>query len=215
MTTLLALFLALLGPMPATQAKDLNTLIDGVDRNFASMKDFSADFMQSSTISLNQRREDEGHLYLTRDQKMRWEYKKSEEQYYISDGKTLYTYIPLDHQATKEQVKPSTADRFPMMFLIGKAGLRKEFRDFTELTNPNRLFPGDRVIRLNPIRKNEDIQSIEIEVNPDKNLIDHMVILGMDKSRTELIFLNIQVNTNIPASKFEFTPPAGTRIVQQ
>ena len=210
----MTLILALAGaPQSASRANDLNTLIDGVDRTFASMKDFSADFVQISTISLNQPHVDEGHLYLTRDRKMRWEYKKSEEKLFISNGKTLYSYIPLDREVTEEKVKDATAERIPMMFLVGRANLRKEFKEFEEL-KIKPWFDGDRVIRLYPIRKNEDIQSIEIEVNPRNNLIDRMVVLGTDKSRSEFIFMRIETNTNIPASKFEFKPPPGTRVVQ-
>ena len=209
----MTLVLALAGAsQAASRAKDLNTLIDGVDRTFASMKDFSADFVQISTISVNQTQEDEGHLYLTRDRKMRWEYRKTEVKLFISNGKTLYSYFPLDREVGTEQVKNSMADRFPMMFLVGKAGLRNDF-NFAEVKQAP-LFAGNRVIQLKPIKKNEDIQRIEIEVNPRTSLIDRMVILGTDQSRNEIIFMKIKINTNIPASKFEFTVPPGVKVVQ-
>jgi hypothetical protein len=59
MKTIFALILALAGapqafPRPIQQAaapaKDLNTLIDGVDKVFAYMKDFQARFIQISRI---------------------------------------------------------------------------------------------------------------------------------------------------------------------
>jgi len=225
MTTLFALILALAGPVlpappPAPQAaapvKDLNAVIDGVDKTFASMKDFSAKFIQVSTNSVNQTQQDEGHLYLTRSKKMRVEYGRPDQpfdQLWVSDGKTLYTYVPGNRQATKDPVKDSMADQFPIMFLLGRSGLRNEFKDFTKLeTKP--LFQGDTVIRLNPNKNNKEIQGIEIEVNPRTSYIDVMKILYADKASTEFIFTDIEINRNLPAEKFEFTPPPGIRVVQ-
>jgi outer membrane lipoprotein carrier protein len=218
MTTLIALILAFAGalqtsPQPAPPVTSLPSLVDSVDRAFASMKDFSADFFQNSTNSVNQRQQDKGHLYLTKDRKMRWDYLEPEVKQWISNGKTLYTYIPANHQVIQEQVKNSMAEQIPIMFLIGRSGLRNEFQKIEEQsTKP--LFEGDRVLRLTPNRKGQGIEKIDIEVNPRTNLIDRMVILSSDKSSNELIFMNIEINTNIPASKFEFTIPPGTRVVQ-
>jgi outer membrane lipoprotein carrier protein len=144
---------------------------------------------------------------------MRAEYRKPEERLFISNGKTLYSYLPLDKEVTEEKVKDSSSDLTPMMALIGRSGLRNEFKDFTEIKTPPPLFPRDRIIRLTPNRKNEDLASIEIEVNPTNYLIDRIVVLGTDKSRNEFIFNKIEINMNIPASRFEFTPPPGTRQV--
>jgi len=222
MKTLIALILAFaatpqpfLPPVPqaAAPVKDLNALIDAVDKTFASMKDFSADFIQKSTNSVNQSQQDEGHLYLTRDRKMKLDYQKPEPKLWVSNGKTLSTYTPANRQVTQDPVKDSLAEEFPIMFLVGRAGLRKEFKEFKKLENKP-LIEGDTVIQLIPNRKNQEIHSINIEVNPRTNFIDHMTILFTDKSSTEFVFLNIEINQNIPASTFEFTPPPGIRVVQ-
>ena len=211
---ILSLAAALESPAPSPLLpKQLSALVDAVDKNFASMKDFSADFVQISTILVNQRQEDKGHLYLTKERKMRFDYTAPEEKHFISNGKTLYTYIPRARQVTREQVKESTSDIIPMMFLVGRANLRKEFRDITEVA-AKPLFDGDRVLRLLPQRKLEGIQSIDIEVNPRTNLIDRMILLDTDKSATDFIFLNIVVNSNIEAARFEFKPPPGIRVVE-
>jgi outer membrane lipoprotein carrier protein len=222
MKTLFALILALAGsspalPRPIPQAAapvmDTTTLIDGVDKTFASMKDFQARFIQFSKNSVNQSPADEGHLYLTRDKKMRVDYEKPEEKYFVSNGKTLFTYIPANRQVTQDPVKDSMAEQFPMMFLIGRSGLRKEFPKI-ERRSTRPLIDGDQVLWLTPNRKNQDIERIEIQVNPRTYLIDRMTILNTDKSSTDFAFFEIEINQNIPASKFEFTPPPGIRVIQ-
>jgi len=222
MKSLFALILALtsaphplLKPVPQAVApvKDLNTLIDGVDKAFASMKDFQAKFIQISKNPVNQSQQDEGLLYLTKDKKMRVDYQKPEEKHFISNGKTLFTYVPANRQVTQDVVKDSMVEQFPIMFLLGRSGLRKEFKEVRFL-NVKPMFEGDQVLRLTPNRKSQDIERIEIEVNPRTNLIDRMTILNTDKSSTDFAFLEIEINRNIPASTFEFTPPQGIRVVQ-
>ena len=222
MKSLFALILALtsaphplLKPVPQAVApvKDLNTLIDGVDKAFASMKDFQAKFIQISKNPVNQSQQDEGLLYLTRDKKMRVDYQKPEEKHFISNGKTLFTYVPANRQVTQDVVKDSMVEQFPIMFLLGRSGLRKEFKEVRFL-NVKPMFEGDQVLRLTPNRKSQDIERIEIEVNPRTNLIDRMTILNTDKSSTDFAFLEIEINRNIPGSTFEFTPPQGIRVVQ-
>jgi len=170
MIKLFALILAVAGlrqsasppPLPAPlSAKDLNSLVAAVDKTFASMKDFSTDFVQFSPNFVNRNQSAEGHLYLTKDRKMRWDYSKPEEMHYVSDGKTLYTYISASREVTKEAIKESDADQIPLMFLVGRANLKKEFQEPTELkTAP--VVSGNRVLHLVPKKKLEDVQSIDI-----------------------------------------------------
>jgi outer membrane lipoprotein carrier protein len=223
MKTLFALILALTGasqalPRPLQQAavpvKDTNALIDGVDKTFASMKDFQARFIQISKNSVNQSPPDEGHLYLTRDKKMRVDYEMPEEKHFVSNGKTLFTYIPANRQVTKDPVTDSMVEQFPMLFLIGRSGLRKEFKEFSLMSNVKPLVAGDQVLQLTPNRKSQEIERIEIDVNPRTYLIDRMMILNTDKSSTEFAFLEIEINRNLSASMFEFTPPQGIRVIQ-
>src|SRR5579885_1194606 len=101
----LALLLALVPTQASTKGQQLNDLVDGVERSFARMNDFDADFVQIDQNPLNRKHEASGHLYLMRPRKMRWEYKKPEEELFVSDGKTVYFYVPADKQVSKEPVK--------------------------------------------------------------------------------------------------------------
>jgi chaperone LolA len=223
MKTLFALILAFSGapqpvlkpaPQAAAPVKDLNTLIDGVDKTFASMKDFQAKFVQISAKPLNQPMQDEGLLYLTRDKKMRVNYEKPEKKEFVSNGKTLYTYIPANRQVTLDLVKDSMVEQIPMMFLLGRSGLKNEFNQIKDLTDRKPLFEGDRILSLTPKRKNQEIERIEIEVNPRTSLVDRMSMFYTDKSSTDFAFFNIEINRNIPASTFEFPLPPGIRVIQ-
>src|SRR5262245_51581286 len=90
MPLFLAIFLAFLqAPTPS-----LPTLVTGVERSFATMKDFSADFVQIFQDALNRKQQESGHLYLMRPRMMRWEYKNPEEKLFVSDSKNVFLYVP-------------------------------------------------------------------------------------------------------------------------
>jgi len=154
MSYLLAFFLAF---------QSLPELVDGVDRSFARMNDFSSDFVQIFKDPLNRKQEEAGHLYLKRSRMMRWEYKTPEEKYFISDGKTVYFYVPADRQVNKEAVKDTFDDRMPLMFLLGRSNLQNEFKDFT-LLNTKPIMAGPKVVRMMTKCKS-DLTELVIEVD--------------------------------------------------
>lgn len=212
MSFFLSLFLAFLQLPAASPRKDLNTLVKGVERSFATMKDFSADFVQIVEDSLNRRRQESGHLYLMRPRMMRFEYKSPEETYFISDGKTVYLYVPADKQVNKDAVKEALDDRIPLMFLLGRSNLSAEFTKFEEPAIKPYL-PGTRVIRMFPKRKTE-LTEIVMEVDPSNYQVRRLAFNTVDGQRSEFIFSNIRTNTGLRQSLFQFKVPPGVQIVE-
>jgi len=205
MQYLLALFFLLQNP-------SLNDVIAGVDRSFAQMSDFSSDFVQISKDVLNRKQEAAGHLYLKRARMARWEYTNPEEQLFVSNGKTVYFYVPADKQVNKEGVKDTFDDRMPLMFLLGRSNLRNEFSQFAELsTKP--FLAGTRVVRMTPKRKT-DLKELVMEVDPQNFQIRRLLLDHEDGSHTEFVFSNIRTNTGLKTSLFDFKVPPGVRVVE-
>ena len=202
----LAFFLLMMAP------QQLNDLVDGVERYFARMNDFSSDFIQISQDQLNRKREAAGHLYLKRSRMMRWEYKSPEEELFVSDGKTVYFYVPADKQVNREAVKDTFDDRMPLMFLLGRSNLRNEFRQF-ELLTAKPFFAGTKVVRMTPRRKT-DLMELIMEVDPASSQIRRLLLSHIDGSRSEFIFSNIRTNTGLKASQFDFKVPPGVQVVE-
>ncbi len=203
----LAVFLAFL----QVSAPNLNTLVDGVERSFALMKDFTADFVQVFEDSLNRKQQETGHLYLMRPRMMRWEYQTPEDKLFVSDGKTVYFYVPADRQVNKESVRESLDDRIPLMFLLGRSDLRKEFTRF-ELLNTKPFLPGTKVLRMYPRRKT-DLTEVIMEVDPANYQIRRLLLTHSDGSRSEFIFSNIRTNAGLRSGLFHFKVPPGVQVV--
>jgi outer membrane lipoprotein carrier protein len=205
-------FLALFLAMSPQVAGGLSGLVEGVERTFAQMKDFSADFIQIFEDALNRKQQESGHLYLMRPRMMRWEYKNPEDKLFLSDGKTVYYYVPADRQVSKEAVKESFDDRVPLMFLLGRSNLRDEFTRF-ELLNMKPFFEGLKVVRMYPKRKT-DLQEVLMEVDPANYQIRRLLLAHKDGSRSEFIFSSIRTNSGLHASMFDFKVPPGVDVVQ-
>jgi outer membrane lipoprotein carrier protein len=214
MSLFLAFLFAFLSPQAANEtnrAKEVYDLVHGVERVFAQMSDFSADFVQTDQNPLNRNQRASGHLYLMKPRKMRWDY-KSPDQQFVSDGKNVYFYVPADRQVTKEAVKETFDERMPLMFLLGRSNLSKEFSSFEELTRKPFL-DGTRVIRMYP-KKKTDIKDVEIEVDPANYQIRRLILDHVDGSQSDFIFSNIQTNTGLKEGFFEFKVPPGVQVVQ-
>jgi outer membrane lipoprotein carrier protein len=214
MSLLFAFLLFWVPSQSVSKLNDFNSLLDGVQRSFAQMSDFSADFVQKDQNPLNRNRQASGHLYLMRPRKMRWEYQMPEEQLFVSDGKTVYFYVPGDRQVNREAVKDTFDDRMPLMFLLGRSDLRNEFTRF-EL-NPvdqQRFLQGTQVVRMYPKRKT-DIKDVVMEVDPANYQIRRLILSHNDGSRSEFIFSNIRLNTGLKTPFFDFKVPAGVQVVQ-
>src|ERR1051325_1813668 len=190
----------------------LSEIVTGVERSFVRMKDFSSDFIQIFQDSLNRKQQESGHLYLMKPKMMRWEYKSPEDKLFVSDGKTVYFYVPADHQVNKEAVKNSFDDRVPLMFLLGQSNLRNEFTRF-ELLNTKPFFDGTKVVRMYPKRKT-DLTEVTMEVDPATFFIRRLLLAHSDGSKSEFFFSSIRTNTGLRASLFDFTVPPGVEVIQ-
>jgi outer membrane lipoprotein carrier protein len=192
--------------------QSLNTVIDGVDRSFARMNDLTANFVQISKDVLNRKRESAGHLYLKRGGMARWEYTNPEEHLFVTNGKTVYFYVPAEKQVNKDAVKDTFDDRMPLMFLLGRSNLRKEFTQFVDL-NTKPSVAGTKVVRMIPKRKT-DLKELIMEVDPQNFQIRRLLLEHFDGARSEFIFSNIRTNTGLKTTLFDFKVPPGVQVVE-
>jgi outer membrane lipoprotein carrier protein len=151
-------------------------------------------------------------LYLKRPRMARWDYASPEEQLFVSNGKTVYFYVPADKQVSKEAVKDAFDDRIPLMFLLGRSNLSGEFKEF-ELLKAKPFLAGTKVIRMTPKRKT-DLSDVIIEVDPQNYYIRRLILGHTDGSRSDFIFSNIRTNTGLKTSLFDFTVPSGVEVVE-
>ena len=212
--TLLPILLALLTVPSATagQGPSLGSLIDGVERKLERMRDLSAHFVQISEDALNRIQRQEGHLYLRRPRMMRWEYQSPEEYLFVSDGRTVYFYVPADMQVSREDVGDAMDDRIPIMFLLGRSDLENEFTRIVQLAVPPQV-PGMRVLQMYPRRKN-GVEEVQLEVDPGTFDIRRLRITFIDGSTMDLMLDQLETDADLDESIFDFEVPPGVDVIE-
>ena len=212
--TLLPILLAVLTVPSATagQGPGLGALIDGVERKLERMRDLSAHFVQIHEDGLNRIQRQEGHLYLRRPRMMRWEYQLPEEYLFVSDGRTVYFYVPAERQVSRDSVGDAMDDRIPIMFLLGRSDLENEFTRIEQLTELPKV-PGMRVLRMYP-RRQSDVDEVRLEVDPTTFDIRRLRFTYIDGSTMELVLDQIETDAELDESIFDFEGPPGVDVIE-
>jgi len=173
-----------------------------------------------------------GTVYFSRPGRMRWEYEAPESHVFVSDGKTIWSYVPSDHTATRVPVKESSDWRTPLALLTGKADLAK-LCSRIELLPPPGSSPDNAVLRClpkgekvsstpgkSPAAQNaaelpspDDFIEVRIEVHSQTGQLANVEIRQAGSIILEYRFGGWQENIQLPDSLFRFKTPVGVAIV--
>lgn len=203
-TLILTLFMVLAQPqiVQAERAK-LSTLTDFV-KSFSS---FRANFQQSqpdeSMFTMNRAT---GYVVIERPGKLFWVYQSPEHQEIIADGVDLWIYDADIDQATVRTLASVQTD-FPMSWLLYNEPVEKNF-DVIVGQKKN----GVSWFNLEP-KDATFFQSLEVAIG-DGKLQQIWMYQGADNV-TKVAFEDIEMNADIPASKFQFIPPKGVDVIGQ
>ncbi len=199
--------------------------------------DYSADFFQESKIaSLDRLQRASGEVEVAFDYqrtdtvprvKFRWQYDQPTNQEIVSDGRTMWVYLPGNRQVIESDV--SQIDRQqgenPVTFLSGLGNLSRDFH--IRWASPNTDREGNYILELQPRRISQLIHTLQIVVDRDAvrdyaendRTGDIFPILATtvkdpNENLTTIEFQDIRVNRNISERFFHFNRPAGVEVVR-
>ena len=188
--------------------------LDKLEATCSRTRDLSAKFHQTAANkSLGQVQEASGLVLLKRPGKMRWEYRQPEPRLYVTDGKRLWAYDPIDKQVTVQEVSQAFTSRLPLAFLAGDCNVR---RDFTVLPVENagtRATPDSAVLSLTPKQPEAGIARMLLEVSLQSGTIQRATLFDAVGNTTVIALSDVKLNTGLSDASFTFTPPAGTTVV--
>ena len=198
-------------------AGDVHSIAQGVDKHYNQLRTLQAEFTEVYRGSGMERTES-GTVWLAKGGmkkpgKMRWEYRSPREKLFVSDGRDAWFYVPGDRQVRKTAARKLDDIRSPLAFLLGKSKLEKELQGLSLAPDVTPLAAGDVVLRGVPQAMADRISEILLEITPDHQ-IARIVIDEVDGSTTEYRLSDPKENVEIPAARFDFTPPAGTEVVE-
>jgi len=242
----LVLFLAsAAAPVWAVELNDVIRTLEtpfqpGTDKEFR-IADYSADFFQESKIaSLDRLQRANGRVEVAfsyqgektvPEVKFHWQYEQPTTQEIVSDGKSLWVYLPDNNQVILSDIAMVNQSRQndPMTFLTGLGNLSRDFH--IDWAAPQNDSEGNYVLELKPLRDSSLISRLVIVV--DRSSIEAFLQRGVKSppgglrfpiksttvfdpngNSTIIEFSNLRINIGIPENTFQFILPEGVQLVR-
>lgn len=190
---------------------NVHTVAQAVDAHYNHLHSLEADFVeiyQGSGIE----RSESGTLWLKKPGKMRWEYRSPEEKLFVTDGDQAWLYLPSAKQARKSSLRKMDDLRSPLAFLLGKTKLEKELLNLSFAPDVEPSSPENWVLRGVARGMEDRTRQVLVEVTPQYR-IARILIDSTDDSITEYRFSNQKEDVQVLDSKFRFSAPAGSEII--
>lgn len=207
--TLLFAPLVLTAAVAAAQAKQPpDALAKALQARYDSIRDFSADFVQSYRAGvLKTQTRESGTVSVKKPGKMRWVYSKPERKELVSDGKKIYWYVPEDKQVRVSDV--GTQISTPDQFLSGRGDIS---RDFTP-SYVDTTVPGTIALKLVPRRSEPEYQYLVVSLDPETLQIRALAFRDHQGGESMHTFSNIKENRGLADKDFVFRVPSGVSVV--
>ena len=182
---------------------------DGMERLrefFRSTQSLSANFHQVVRDAQKRKvQEVDGSMRLQRPGKFRWDYSKPFVQHIIGDGKKVWLYDPELNQVTVRDMDQALGAS-PAALLAGG----KDMEDNFVLTYQER---GDGLEWVLATPKGKDSGFERVAVGFKDGKLYAMALHDSFGHTTLIRFYDLQVNPQLPADSFKFTPPANADVV--
>lgn len=196
-------------PAPA----NAEAYVKAFESSYRDVHSLRAGFTQTYTLG-GRTREESGTVTFARGGLMRWDYQHPQ-QLFVSDGKEISFYVPEEHQLTRAPLKSSTDFRAPFELLLSRFNLHRVFSNVELAASALDHPPGDQVLRAFPKKEfAAEYTDVLIELDPQFNM-RRLVVNYPDHGRMDFRFDQIDRNPPVSPSLFQFTPPAGTEIIDQ
>jgi chaperone LolA len=178
-------------------AQDAETVLKLLQNKFDSISDLSADVIQKS----NSKTSLSGKLFFKKDNNLRMEFGN---QTIVADGKTTWNYNKKSKKVIISNYDENSSGLLSINYLVYRYPAECELSLSKEGNN--------QILILTPKTKRNNLGIVKLFITKE-NLIDKAVISNEAAGNMEVRFSNYKLNQNISDSKFLFTAPEGTSVV--
>ncbi len=185
-------------------------VVTAVKDTYRSVNTIRADFTQVVTDPVTKQQDRQrGRLVLKRPKKMKIEFLAPNPRTFMSNGKFLWIYDPVQKQVIEQQD------------LGGGGGVGVLLDDLSKLDElfSTTLMPEDKppklthTLRLVP-RQQGAFQSLDLTVTKQKYVLQDLILTDAMGSVTEMHFTLVRIDTDVPDAEFEFVPPPGVQVIK-
>ena len=200
---------------PTGAADNAAELAQSLQRKYDTVRDFSADFVQTyQSGALRKKTTERGHVLIKKPGKMRWDYVSPEKKLFVSDGVKVYSYTPEDKQVIVSTVPKDDKAGASILFLAGKGNL---VRDFTASLAevPSGSPAGSAALKLVPKTAQPDYDSLLLVVDRQTLGLRALVTLDAEGGQSAIAFANLKENVNPADKEFAFNIPRGVDVINE
>lgn len=180
-------------------------ILPAILSGYQSIKDIKGTFSQKSVLKdLKKEMSFQGVFAIKIPKKMFWRYEGSDLQEVYINGDEMIVYQQKNSQAFRSKFDEATIGQTPIALLSGLKDVKKDY-DVTEK---------DGFVRLTPKSAFFSINYIDIYPAEGKFPIKKIIVNDKNTNEIEITIEEVELNTEIKDSRFAFTPPEGTTIVE-
>ncbi len=233
-------------PAGAAQAKEvsLESVVAALESPFKAdadatqaIADFEARFFQESRIaSLDRIQSGEGKVLVKFERSMagqnpkalfRWEYTRPTRQEFVSNGRTIWVYIPENRQVIESDIEAAAESRpdDPLTFLTGLGNLSRDF--LIRWAEPRTDAEGNFILDLQPRRPSPMIESMRLVVTTEAVTahgqngalgkafpLRSSTVLDPSGNATTIEFREVKMNRGLADRLFTFEVPPGVEVLR-
>lgn len=212
--SLAALLFGLACAAPAPAAAPTSALAEALQRKYASVRDFSASFVHTYRGGvLNKTLREEGRVLIRKPGMMRWEYRAPDTKLFVSDGVSVYAYVPADRQVMVSAVPPTSEASTPALFLAGKGDLMKDFVA-SDAPVPAGSVAGARALKLVPRVPQAEYDWLLLIVDGTSLALRGLVTTDAQGGVSSFTFSDLKENVGLTPGQFTFTVPRGVEVIK-
>lgn len=201
-------FALLVAPVRGQQSAQ--QIAAALQSKYDRIRDFSADFTQQYESGVLKRKITEsGKVLVKKPGKMRWDYTQPEKKVFVSDGSTIYLWVPADNQVTRSGVPKQDEATTAVLFLVGKGDLTRDFNVSFAPKAPE----GTHALRLDPKLPERDYDWLRIVVDKNSLQIRELTAADRQGGQSTFLFSNFKENVGIADSTFAFKIPKGADVI--
>jgi outer membrane lipoprotein carrier protein len=190
--TILVLFLSTIG-----FAQNAESVLKSLQNKFDSITDLTADVTQKNNGQSNLT----GKMYFKKENNIRFELGN---QTIVVDGKTSWNYNKKNKKVIISDYDEAGSGLLSINYLVYQYPSECDLSLSTEGSN--------QLLILKPKSKKNNLGEVKLYISKE-NLIDKALISNPASGTVEVSFSNYKLNQNLPDSKFSFTTPEGTTVV--
>jgi outer membrane lipoprotein carrier protein len=203
----------------AQSNEDITLILSQLKDRFAASKTFQADYIREIVPKIASKLpssalQAEGQLFFFSPNKLRLDQKKPRPEQLICNGDKVWWYLPEEKVVNVYRLKDYYLQIKPIIdFLSGLGGLDKNFSvQLDAAVSEEATF---HQLILKPKIPQPDLQQVMVRISKTTFLPLEFTFDNLMGDGTRFRLNRLHTKVPLAASRFEFTPPEGTRVVSQ